>query len=67
MKKLTQLGLLVIFLLGKWAFPAEAAADLIVTLISGPSSLKILNSSINLINVVSAYEMYNEILKFFLV
>ena len=53
---------------GKMGFSlAEAAADLgaKVTLISGPSSLKNLNSSINLINVVSADEMYNEILKFF--
>ena len=53
---------------GKMGFSlAEAAANLgaQVTLISGPSSLKILNSSINLINVVSANEMYNEILKFF--
>jgi len=53
---------------GKMGFSlSEVAANLgaKVTLISGPSSLKILNSSINLINVVSADEMYNEILKFF--
>ena len=53
---------------GKMGFSlAEAAANLgaKVTLISGPSSLKILNNSINLINVVSANEMYNEILKYF--
>ncbi len=53
---------------GKMGFAlAEVAANLgaNVTLISGPTSLKILNQSINLINVVSANEMYNEILKYF--
>ena len=53
---------------GKMGFAlAEAAANLgaKVTLISGPSSLQILNDSINLINVISAHEMYNEILKHF--
>ncbi len=53
---------------GKMGFAlAEAAANLgaKVTLISGPSSSQILNNSINLINVVSAKEMYNEILKYF--
>ena len=46
---------------------AEAAVNLgaNVTYISGPTSLKISNHSINLINVVTANEMYNEILKFF--
>ena len=54
---------------GKMGFSlAEAAANLgaKVTLISGPSSSQILNSSINLIKVVSTDEMYNEILKYFL-
>ena len=53
---------------GKMGFSlAEAATNLgaNVTLISGPTSLKILNSSINLINVVTADEMYNAILKYF--
>ncbi len=53
---------------GKMGFAlAEVAANLgaKVTLISGPSSSQILNNSINLINVVSAEEMYNEILKYF--
>ena len=53
---------------GKMGFSlAEVAANLgaKVTLISGPSSLKTLNNTINLINVVSAEEMYNEILKYF--
>mgnify|MGYP001335920159 CR=1 FL=1 len=53
---------------GKMGFSlAEVATNLgaKVTLISGPTSLKILNQSINLINVVSANEMYNEILKYF--
>ena len=53
---------------GKMGFSlAEAATNLgaNVTLISGPTSLKILNSSINLINVVTADEMYNTILKYF--
>tara|TARA_B100000963_G_scaffold259634_1_gene227861 strand:- start:7500 stop:8705 length:1206 start_codon:yes stop_codon:yes gene_type:complete len=53
---------------GKMGFSlAEAAANLgaNVTYISGPTSLKISNHSINLINVVTANEMYNEILKFF--
>ena len=46
---------------------AEAAINLgaNVALISGPTSLKIFNSSINLINVVTADEMYNAILKYF--
>ncbi len=46
---------------------AEAAVNLgaNVTYISGPTSLKISNHTINLINVVTANEMYNEILKFF--
>ena len=55
---------------GKMGFSlAEAAANLgaNVTYISGPTSLKISNHSINLINVVTANEMYNEILKFFLI
>ena len=44
---------------------AEAAADLgaTVTLISGPSNLVLRNRTINLINVVSADEMYQEALK----
>ncbi len=53
---------------GKMGFSlAEAATNLgaNVTLISGPTSLKIFNSSINLINVVTADEMYNAILKYF--
>ena len=53
---------------GKMGFSlAEAATNLgaNVTLISGPTSLKILNSSINLINVITADEMYNAILKYF--
>ena len=53
---------------GKMGFSlAEVAANLgaKVTLISGPSSLKTSNNTINLINVVSAEEMYNEILKYF--
>ena len=53
---------------GKMGFSlAEAATNLgaNVTLISGPTSLKILNSSINLVNVVTADEMYNAILKYF--
>ncbi len=53
---------------GKMGFSlAESATNLgaKVTLVSGPSSLKISNSSINLINVISADEMYNEILKYF--
>ena len=53
---------------GKMGFSlAEAATNLgaNVTLISGPTSLKILNRSINLINVVTADEMYNAILKYF--
>ncbi|MDC3051302.1 bifunctional phosphopantothenoylcysteine decarboxylase/phosphopantothenate--cysteine ligase CoaBC [Bacteroidota bacterium] len=53
---------------GKMGFClAEAAANLgaNVTYISGPTSFKISNHSINLINVVTANEMYNEILKFF--
>tara|TARA_B100001250_G_scaffold404318_1_gene420099 strand:- start:1205 stop:2413 length:1209 start_codon:yes stop_codon:yes gene_type:complete len=53
---------------GKMGFSlAEAAINLgaNVTLISGPTSLKISNHSINLVNVVSADEMYNEILKHF--
>ncbi len=53
---------------GKMGFSlAEAATNLgaKVTLVSGPSSLKISNTSINLINVISAEEMYNEILKYF--
>ena len=53
---------------GKMGFSlAEAATNLgaKVTLVSGPSSLKISNASINLINVVSADEMYKEILKYF--
>ena len=53
---------------GKMGFSlAEAAANLgaKVTLISGPSSSQILNSSIDLIKVVSADEMYSEILKYF--
>ena len=53
---------------GKMGFSlAEAATNLgaSVTLISGPTSLKISNSSINLINVVTADEMYNAILKYF--
>ncbi len=53
---------------GKMGFSlAEVAANLgaKVTLISGPSSSQILNSSINLIKVVSADEMYSEILKYF--
>ena len=53
---------------GKMGFClAEAAANLgaNVTYISGPTSFKISNHSINIINVVTANEMYNEILKFF--
>ena len=53
---------------GKMGFSlAEAATNLgaNVTLISGPTSLKIFNSSINLISVVTADEMYNAILKYF--
>ena len=53
---------------GKMGFSlAEAAANLgaKVTLISGPSSSQILNSSIDLIKVISAKEMYSEILKYF--
>ena len=53
---------------GKMGFSlAEAAANLgaKVTLISGPSSSQILNSSIDLIKVVSTNEMYSEILKYF--
>ena len=53
---------------GKMGFSlAEVAANLgaKVTLISGPSSSQISNNSINLIKVVSADEMYNEILKYF--
>ena len=53
---------------GKMGFSlAEAATNLgaNVTLISGPTSLKIFNNSINLINVVTADEMYNAILKYF--
>ena len=53
---------------GKMGFSlAEVATNLgaKVTLISGPSPCKILNNSIDLINVVSAEEMYNELLKYF--
>ena len=56
------------FSTGKMGYSlAEAAANLgaKVTLISGPSSLQIVNSSIDLIKVVSADEMYSEILKYF--
>ena len=53
---------------GKMGFSlAEAATNLgaKVTLISGPSSSQILDNSIDLIKVVSANEMYSEILKYF--
>jgi phosphopantothenoylcysteine decarboxylase/phosphopantothenate--cysteine ligase len=53
---------------GKMGFSlAEAATNLgaKVTLISGPTSQKSLNHSIELINVISADEMNNEILKHF--
>ena len=53
---------------GKMGFSlAEAATNLgaKVTLISGPTSQKITNHSIELINVISADEMNNEILKRF--
>jgi phosphopantothenoylcysteine decarboxylase/phosphopantothenate--cysteine ligase len=53
---------------GKMGFSlAEAATNLgaKVILISGPTSQKILNHSIELVNVTSADEMNNEILKYF--